>query len=196
MSAVDLQRLNKMPQRKKDIVHGYVRPLPRVSNVNYNPPKAVADLCLLFFTFEADEWDTQYIGTKMQLMDDSVIVTTVGFSSSYLVRIAEYGVHEWSFKITQCQPWAGYLRIGICKMRNKTDPPQNDTYFGHKSFSFDVCKCRTGTIIEMILDFEHLALFFKINGQDFGKSHDIERGKYRAAVCMFNRGDCVTLLPQ
>ena len=55
-------------------------------------------------------------------------------------------------------------------------------------------KCGKKTIIEMILDFDDLSLKYKINGKDYGVSHKIRKGLYRAAVYMCLEGDRVDLL--
>ena len=222
-TSVDLQRLQKMPEKKKHIVCGYIREMS--SSSEYETPITISELCLLFYTFEYDEWDKKWIGTTMNLDDDKRIITlnkNGGFSTSFLSRIAEYGYHEWKFRIISCEPWGGYLRIGIWGLQNQNDKPPNNTFFTNnqdrrnKYYAFDITqgtkyqynhifgnslkygiKCnKKDMIIDMILNFHTSSLKFKIDGIDHGKSHTIQPGQYRACVCMFNPGDSVQLLTQ
>ena len=67
----------------------------------------------------------------------------------------------------------------------------------HKGFS---CRIKygerpnNGSIIEMILNLDNLTLSYVINGTDYGKAFDIQRGKYRLGLCMSPVGDSLTLL--
>eukprot|EP01084_Bolivina_argentea_P167841 291195_1 len=48
--------------------------------------------------------------------------------------------------------------------------------------------CKTGTTIDMMLDFDNLTLSFRINNKDCGKAFDILKDRYKAAVYMYNKG--------
>lgn len=221
MTTVDLSRLQRMPQKKRYTVCGFVRNEMAASS-EYEIPSTIFDLCLLFYIFENDKWDLNNIGSKMEISDDKTIITTTesgGFSTTFLERIMEYGIHEWKFKIIECQRWAGYVVIGIWRLNKENDIPPTDTFFTDKNrftnkfYSFDITqgsinqwnhqfgrpvkygwKCKKDSIIEMILDFQSLSLKFKIDGIDCGQSHSIESGQYKAAVSMFNPYDSIQLL--
>ena len=45
----------------------------------------------------------------------------------------------------------------------------------------------------MYLDFDKFMLGYKINDIDYGKSHDVKKGRYRAAVYMYEIDCCITL---
>lgn len=54
---------------------------------------------------------------------------------------------------------------------------------------------KNGSIIEMILDLDNLTLSYIIDGKDYGKAFDIEKGKYRLGLYMRVEGDSLTLMP-
>ena len=109
--------------------------------------------------------------------------------------------------------------IGIWKQQNNTKPPLT-TFFSNKYCDVDNNKgygleitsakltdangyvigdsygvqCVNGTMIEMILDMDELALSFAIDNKDYGKALNVEEAKYRAAVCMLQPNDSITLL--
>ncbi len=46
----------------------------------------------------------------------------------------------------------------------------------------------------MILDFNALCLSYKVNGMDCGKAFHVQNTKYKAAITLGNKGDCISLI--
>merc|ERR1712228_106897 len=102
-----------------------------------------------------------------------------------------------------------WIMIGIRKVEKDKSPPIEASFVGDgygyctsngtkSGLGFLVemygIRCVAGDIVKMILDFDNLSLSFNVNGIDYGKSHIITQGKYRAAVYMYCSGDEIQLL--
>eukprot|EP01084_Bolivina_argentea_P060355 110273_1 len=62
-----------------------------------------------------------------------------------------------------------------------------------KQFRYGV-KCKTNDIVEMELNMKTLQLKYMINGIDYGTAFNVQKGRYKAAVAIWNKGDSVKLL--
>ena len=193
---------NKMPikQRDKDAVSGFMR---RASN-DYIPCEII-QICISFWG-GTDRFDKANISKWMEwdLVSNSLRRTWKWSqrACAYLENIVSSGCHEWKFKIVECSNNGdSIIMIGIWRSKGKMSPPL-DTLFnldeqgygymvdaGRRSMVYNQwdrygVKCVSGDIVEMTLNFDDLSLSFKVNGRDYGRSHHIKAGEYRAAVFM------------
>eukprot|EP01084_Bolivina_argentea_P074996 136013_1 len=115
-------------------------------------------------------------------------------ASAYLKNVVETAIHHWTFEICKItHSGDGTLLVGIWKVQQGNIPL--NTYFtqgNSKGYSFspelatlsatkdgktgaikygEVCK--SGAIVEMILNFNELSLSYVINGKNYGKAYDI-----------------------
>ena len=185
-------------------------------------PVDVICIILLFYGYDTDEWDKNHV-YLMHLRGNTVTKDAGHPSNSYLERVAEYGSHEWKFKIEKL---VGKLWIGVWRVNQYyDDEPARRVcgvafFSGGRGYAFspsagvinDIKKpvlsssrgwknvetygrCVTeGETIEMYLDLNSLVLGYKIGAKDYGQSHKIIAGKYRAAVWMSHAGCSITLL--
>lgn len=192
------------------LVHGYIH---RYQNLFFEDiPLDLIHICLLFYGFGSDEWDLEYI-CGMTLEGTTITKDFGKRSCSYLKRIAEYGQHQWRFKLENItgQIWIGILRVEHYKSDDYTsmndcfhtkgrgyaftplDGNISDPETGNYSDKYGK-KCNDNDIVEMHLDLEELTLGYKIDGIDYGKSHDIQKGNYRAAIYMSRANCSITLI--
>ena len=162
-----------------------------------------------------DEWDKGLLSQYITIEGNKIIQSKKSHCmydpSAYCKHIVEEGVFRWKFEVKQ----RGYLmKIGVWKDKGcGPDPRLNDSYtwfledngyclypalnqiwMDGKGFVDYGTYCNIGSIIEMILDLNELTLSYIIDGVDYGKAFDIEKCRYRAAVCLSKRGDTVTIL--
>merc|ERR1712228_378981 len=201
--ALTMGKKQNINQKTKDAVSGFIR-----HEFHADIPNEIAQICLLFYAI-IDRFDPKCVSSRITLNEETQTVTQFHYkkASCYLENIVESGRWEWKFQLvrtyTSSVRWA---MIGISKAQ-KFLPM--DTYFtiGHnQGYGYSTSdgrkttviggyaaapygkKCVDGDIVEMILDFDELSLSFKVNGIDYGKSHYITHGKYRAAVFMSHQG--------
>ena len=201
--ALNFGKLERIDQFQRDTVTGFIR-----STTNKHIPEEIIHICMLFYAL-VDQFDPKCIDSKMIKINEetqSVKIRGYGHPSAYLKNIVDSGHHKWKFRIVQR---TSVMSIGIWRVQMNESPPL-DTYFtyGHdKGYAYSlstgmstaICGAQSrtkygvrgkdGDIVEMILDFDDLSLSFKVNGIDFGKSHDVTQGKYRAAVHLIGKGD-------
>ena len=87
--------LSKINLKTKLIVFGYIR--QRIQSENC--PKEICVVCLLFYAYGSDEWDTDLVPDTMQFQENAVKNITTETSNAYFKRIMINGYYEWSFKI-------------------------------------------------------------------------------------------------
>jgi len=140
-------------------------------------------------------------------------------NSAFLSNVLHQGVHRWTFKtnIRFCHWWSA--TIGIWKCSDNSSPPRGDifTLGDHRGYGLNLSegtlvdpmtgkvpsvspveygkRCVGANVVEMVLDLDALTLKFVINGTDYGKAFDVERGsRYRAAINLSQIKDSVELL--
>ena len=209
--------VDKIRESRQLTVYGYIRELEK--SLSMSIPKEVILIFIIFYG-NCRQWDPEWISPRQKLDQQSQIVTHVTNScvaSSFCEPIIEAKPirHSWKFQIISVKG-GGLMVIGIWKLKEGIEPPTN-SYFAkgkRRGYAFDVrgprlsdsrdgavthtlpygVRCDTNDIIEMIVDLENKELSFLINGKAYGKAHDIELDRYRAAVWMFKAGDAVKLL--
>eukprot|EP01084_Bolivina_argentea_P193676 332261_1 len=208
----NLQHISKINQKRKDTVSGFIR-----TNFIQKFPNDLFLICVLFYGPTPDHFDPNCIANVMTLNEENQSVTQIKdqMASCYLKRIVHSGHYIWKFKIEHCKNNAGgWMMIGIWRVQQDTTPPL-DSFFtrgqqqgygystcdgtisnsagGYTSKSYGI-KVPTGSTVTMILDFDSLSLSFKVDDEDYGKSHHINADSYRAAVYMGRKDDCIRLL--
>ena len=214
---INVAKLKQISDKIKTIVYGYMHDIIRRLSLELEIPTEIINLCVLFY-HKHDRFDTKWISKAMRVegMDNDRIITIKNAcTSSFLELITERGRHEWKFKIYKLDGSYCGILIGIWKVRENVSPPI-DTYFtegGNAGYGFhgqgkltngsngstkDLfgIKCKEGSIIEMILDYNNLSLSYIIDGVNYGKAFDVDNAKYRAAVYTCSEGDIVQLLDE
>ena len=186
-------------------------------------PDLVINLCILFYAM-ADRFDPKCIGPLMKLDEKTQCITQTNCNSNsaFLTNIFESGLHHWRFKINKCYKnsfWSQTLGIWKIKSNDNEFLPLNHYFTAHpdRTYGFanncgrlisrqtglsyegdDVrdygIKTNAGDIIDMYCDMNALELRFTINGKDYGKAFDIEPGKYRAVINLYDEDDSISLL--
>ena len=215
--AFNLKEISKIRQERQATILGYIRAYEKVNNTII--PKGIVLMVILFYGNDTDKWDPQCISNGMILsnLDRTITKTSGSFESSYCAKIIESGIFKWKFKIEHRY---GPIIVGIWKDKDDSSSPPLNTLFTKKNFGcggYGFCSwtgaflieedskggimgktygviLNKGAIIEMILDLEQLTLSYIIDGKDYGKAFDVEKCKYRAAVCMYNKENAITLL--
>ena len=177
-------------------------------------PVDIIHVCMLFYALY-DRFDSKCISSKMELNEETQSVMKIGDNkpvSAYLENITQSGLNKWKFKIVRR---TGSMIIGVWRVTYNNDP-MVDTCFtlgGNRGYGYSVntakitdveygwptasrygVKCRSGDVVEMVLNFYDLSLSFKVNGTDYGEAHRIKPDKYRAAVFMHQIGDEIQIL--
>ena len=207
--ALDFAQLDRINQARKDTVTGFIR-----RTKNKHIPEEIIHICMLFYAL-VDQFDPKCVDSALIKLNEetqSVIhIKDYGQTSAYLTNIVDSGRHEWKFKIVQRRD---VMLIGIWRVGENVSPPLN-TYFtnghdkgyayslsagkrttirgGHSDSKYGV-KGTDGDIVDMVLDFDKSSLSFRVNGINYGKSHDVKQGKYRAAVHLIGKGDQIQVL--
>eukprot|EP01084_Bolivina_argentea_P022832 42465_1 len=210
----NLNNLNKISQKRKKIVYGYIHKMQSVLFASNKGiiPKGIICICILFYG-DLDKYDPLMKAAGIKLSNDNMRATSQRgkAESCMLTRNVETGYYSWKFKIKKV---SGFMIIGIWMVGKETERAIN-TYFTIDGSGYGYCchfaritdpdsgftnyadyaiKCKSGMIVEMFVDFDKLSLSYKVNGKQYGKSHDIVQHKYRAAVYMLCKGDCVEIL--
>ena len=212
--------VKNIDKHRKLCVYGYIH--ESESKYKQQIPTGIIYIIILFYGNDADEWDKTYIALQHKMIDRTITVFTPR-GSSYGSRIVDSGIFKWKFRIEEMENGVeesrgGKYMIGIWKGKDKDDAPPTDTFFteGGCGYGLEITgavltnsegyiddtdvhntygvECKNGTIIEMILDMNKLTLGFIIDGVDYGKAFDVDKGKYRAAVFMVQKSDSITLL--
>ena len=206
-TSVKIQDIKKIQQSRKDTVYGYIR---RQKSLKYERiPTGIIYICILFYGNFTDEFDPEWKGKTMDLSKNNKRVRydpTGDFESIFCKKIIESGYHEWKFKVIKPGTEGPYMMMGLWRCSKDKEPPTT-TYFTNgknQGYGYSVANAtlsqidngctstsnpygvviREGDIVEMIVDFDDLSLSWKVNGKSYGKSHDITKDKYRAAIFM------------
>ena len=213
-----LEKVRTIDQRFKDCVFGYTRQvqkqLPSDDNVYFTIPTLVIHWILLYF-YETDKFDSNCIGDGYELSEDDKVLKKVEWNSSsvYLLKIIEYGVHKWTFKLREVNEFGTSMTIAIWKTKHEPildqclyNPPKGTAYGWMITGGYLICGDSDDTskygklvhnddIIEMILDLNDQTLRYFCNQQDFGIAYqNIELTSYRAALSIFSKHDCIELV--
>ena len=206
-----LIKLKQIQIKRKYVVYGFIHRMEKELEI----PSGIIDLCIIFYGNGNDEWYPEWVNTDTITLDMSNhSITSLGKpGNAFMKRVIDCGYYEWRLK---CEyPSArGNLMIGLWRVQKNKKPPL-DTYYTNgeeQGYGF-LCssamlidtkvgygsakkygKSVTDSIIDMIVDFDNLALSFKIDGEDFGKAFDITQDKYRAVVYLFGEGNYVKIL--
>ena len=207
---LNLKHIANIEQERLLTVFGYVREYEGKSR--HEIVESVILVCALFYGNDIDEWDPKYLMKCIELKGMTITARKFRQCSSFCKHIIESGRFKWKFQLTKMS--FTEILIGIYKIKPELEL-QTDSFFtkgGGKGYAFGVTtskltnrtgytwggkygkKCKTGSIVEMILDLNELTLRFIIDGIDYGKAFDIEKCKYRAAVYLVGQGDAVTII--
>eukprot|EP01084_Bolivina_argentea_P209043 356177_1 len=178
-----------------------------ISKINpyYNMPQIVENICLIYY-YLYDKWDSQYIAKVHTLNEKNQCIEHTGepfYQSSFCSTIADCGKYHWKFKIKHVPKQHGWIVIGIWKTMSKRKPPIH-TYFtegdsydsgygyvvteanitnasgGGRGGSYGVT-CKSGDIVDMLLNFDNLTLKYSVNDKDMGIAFLITNTPYKAA---------------
>eukprot|EP00483_Globobulimina_turgida_P006279 UN06289 len=143
---------------------------------------------------------------------------SMNYATAFLKNIIFKGRHRWKFRFgydNGSAPFSVGLwrcdmgEIGACDLVNYIGKYERKCYVYD---SYALCKniydladewsednsyglaINDGGVIEMHVDFDALTLSFSINGIEFGVSHNIKDGKYRAAVSISAKNTKIELL--
>lgn len=217
-------QLGKIPQRKKDLVFGFIKEV--YANENKHVPNMVKFMALIYYHTKNDSFDGAHTNGTLdiekdcvkqphqELLDPSLMIT-------YLKNIASNGTHIWRFQNNNTTTNDADM-LGI---KNIESELRLTGYFdakgaseGYALFMGGLIRRQTenndnwdfletwgngciikDSIVEMKLDFNDLSLSFKIERKNdeatIGKAYNIKKGSYRAVVAV--HGDsykCMTLL--
>ena len=210
-------KLAEIPQRNKDLTFGYVRECEKdVINNHGIIPTMMKYLCLIYFNENKDTFDDEKTNPRIIIEEKSIELPQKesrlkGINvNSYLTNVASEGIHVWKFKGTTIN-WCdriGIINIDIATLKLKGD---FDEYGGYAfrmggvvnnwqqikngdifQMTLDLKdygkECKNGDIIQMTLNLKDLTLHYKVNNEDFGKAFDINKGRYRAAIGLYDDG--------
>ena len=215
MSTQQLKKLDRIPQRSKCLMFGYIRRIQSLfpQNVSYfNIPTSIINICILYF-YLFDTWDIQHKSAGIIVENKIIKHLKGGWDTIFLRNIVNTDKHHWKFKIIKHS--GNCLMIGI--WNNKYQIKSDYEYIGEKaniSYVFDAYfarlnkhekynhwrrdnsygrRIKPNDVVEMVLDFNNLSLSYSINDVSYGKAHDIKKGEYRAAVSIYAKS-CIELL--
>ena len=142
-----------------------------------------------------------------------------GSQPAFLTRIANKGEHKWKFKLMNFERDNGTIKsivFGVWKLSNPIDPTiemfkddmdgkiygwrpsyKNGYAFSGKKLDhqYGDRKCRSGDIIEMILDLNEWKLRYTLNDKDQGICYEnIEKCQYKAMIYLLHERGSVQLL--
>ena len=218
------EEIKHIDSKTKDTINGYLRRLQSLLPLNTiyhtNTPALISCWCLLYFHVN-ESFDKEKVDEYCTLSGDNKIVTKVKknlfeSNATFLTNIVESGVHKWTFKLVRVYRLA--LVIGVWKDKKWNKYGKNslilDGSSRHRAYGYMVThkllipgedsnrilewaehKCKSGDILEMCLDLHRRELSYSVNDMSLGIAYqDIEQTSYRAAVSLWDRGDCVELL--
>ena len=187
-----------------------------------NIPEIIKYNCIVFASMVPDKWHETLKGERMEIVDGDCIEITADagdskWNSAFLENIVSDGIHHWRFQVEVQKVLLGMV-IGI---QQHDDKSENEMYIVNHQWVGDtysyawVAGCgrlnkngmasvsegrygqhnvTAGDIIDMYLDFNKLELSYSMNEQYLGKAFKIQKGKYRAAIEMFSKGEKIRLL--
>lgn len=169
--ALSFDRLKKIPNKYKLLVHGVIRKLEHLLFENEDDtiiPDLVINLCILFYAIK-DRFDPQCIGPHMKLDEENQCIVQQSKQSSnsaFLSSIFDSGSYEWKFQINKSyasKDNSGYSQtIGIWEVKSNDDCLKDAlktyfTKFSNRTYGFglpygSLCSRNTGSPIR---DYEH-----------------------------------------
>ena len=194
---------------KEYLISGYIREFETISKTLI--PKEINAICLMYYQFE--QWDADCIHEDYEINENILIKKKSSMTTAFLSNIMDKGKHHWRFQIET--PDGEAIDIGIfkeeCDSKRCIDSypgkQANEAYMfstsGHVNTYNEANawykqygkKCKSGDIIDMVLDFDDLSLSFSINDKSYGKAHEnIEITQYRAAVYLYTANHKIELL--
>ena len=218
METVCLNDLKAISWIRKITVSGYIHTLE--SKHSQQIPEQIILLCMLFYGNDCDEWNVSFIGNGLESKDRTLSAIPISgiekAGSAYGKRVIKSGRFSWRFRIESMdmmgrgnKPMVGIWRV------NFIDNPPLDTFFtkgkeqgygfaplgpklssynsGYTADEYGVV-AEDGDTVTMIIDLDQLSLCWKINDKSYGKSHDIIKDTYRAAVYMANSEKIVEIV--
>ena len=216
-----LENVKRIDQESKDLIFGYIRNVQELfpaDNVYYTIPNLVIHWILLYFYFE-DKFDDKLCTQSYDLSDDKSIVTlnsehgNRGKGPAFLSRIVKSKQrHCWRFRINHLNSSTLWMTIGVWKCNHDFDLKYrlDSGYVKGKFYGWIVNyqvaidggrhkygkrRCKTGDIVDMILDLEKLELRYMVNDEDFGIAFEnIEDTEYKAAISMNKSPDEIELI--
>ena len=125
MTTTEFSFLNKVTQKVKNTVFGYIRQNQSLYFTSNNPyyiiPKLVIFLCIKFYYQQL--WNKKAIGSSMTISNDNTVTIKAGSSesnSAFLTDIIdEKGIYHYKFKVIKNNTnkiWSS--TIGIYKIKN------------------------------------------------------------------------------
>lgn len=215
MATLCLTDIKEIPIKRQMSVFGYIHKLE--SKYNHEIPEQIIKICILFYGDDRDRWDPKCMGKDVKMTDRTIMTQSTLLRSSFGKRVVASGIYAWKLRVDCLGTTSRYRwpTIGIWKVESETELPPTDRWYTritNKGYAFDVMRarlttkhgnlssantygkgCKTGTVIEMILDMNNLSLKYIIDGVDYGKAFDVEVCKYR--LCVFlSAGDSFTIL--
>ena len=214
-TSVNLEDVKFIDKKAKDIVNGYINETQNsfpTDNIYYTIPTLVIHWILLYF-HALECFDPDNHCKNVTLSDDNTVLTKEKQcrSLSYLSMEVSKGIHVWTFKILN--NYYNYsIEFGIWKTKFPVNTlsllydcnkgaqygwrstsrylTQGDT--DRKDIKYTDRICKTGDIIDMILNLNEYTLSYKCNGDDYGIAFkDIELTTYRAVVGFFHQKDSI-----
>ena len=200
-----VQKKNKeIPQRKKDLLFGYVRNCEKEIKQN-NVPMVIKYLCLGFWNVVGDEFDEKSTNSKISIFKDGINgINSIKLSdgdgsrknvNSYLLNVMSSGIHIWTFKQSK---YNDFDMIGIVNVKEHGSSLNLEGGFGNAcDYALSLSSangCEDDHTIEMTLNMTNPSLRWRINDDDV-REIAIEKGEYRAAVSLYHDGgECVVTL--
>ena len=216
-----LESVKSIDERNKNLIFGYTRNVQELlpdDNVYYTIPKLVIHWILLYFHF-GDRFDDKLCNEEYHcydFSDDGSIVTMNrkrGKGPAFLTEIVKSKQrHCWRFRINHLNQETLWMTIGVWKCNHEYDLQYRldssrirgkfygwivnyQAATGDKRHKYGKRRCKTGDVVDMILDLEKLQLSYFVNEEDFGVAFDkIEDTEYRAAISMNKSPDQIELI--
>merc|ERR1712228_112001 len=137
----------------------------------------------------------------------------MGFKTAFMRNVINHGINRWTFRINVYEGW-GNVMIGLWDLKYKyrhihigkgcftsyvydyayaeiNDYEEGDSWSGGNTYGV---KCKQGSIIQMIVNFNDLTIKYIIDEVDCGKAFDIESAEYKCAVTLYPKGTQIELL--
>ena len=123
MSKLDLSKIKEIPQRDKDVIHGYIRNVQDtyfqdIDESFHIIPALLINLCILFCCDITDEFDPKLTGKCIEISNKNKtilhIAKDVGWSTSYGKRIIpsiDNNTYIWKLKTIQNSTISVYIGI-------------------------------------------------------------------------------------
>ena len=210
MLSTDLSKLKKdVDERSEYLIFGFVREAQKLlpSDKSYFNITDLITFGILSFYYIKNEWDQELTSDYYKIEDDccSVIKPSNGVTNAYIKGVIDKGIHSWKFKVEHFEQdtykWFDFV-IGVVDQNHSFKEPVNHQsrwFAGSKAHKY--IRNRYGKllkqddIIEMIINMNEKSLKYIINGHDYGKACDLEKGsKYRAAIYMFCVGNKLRII--